>query len=78
MDTICDSLNCVILAAGEGKRMHAPHSKVLCEVAGKPMLRWVIDAVRADAKLQDVDGSGHATPLAARIFRRATGARLPR
>ena len=53
MDTICDSLNCVILAAGEGKRMHAPHSKVLCEVAGKPMLRWVIDAVRASG-IEDI------------------------
>ncbi len=40
-------MSCVILAAGEGKRMHAPHSKVLCEVSGKPMLRWVIDAARA-------------------------------
>lgn len=40
-------LNCVILAAGQGKRMHAAGSKVLCEVAGKPMLRWVIDAARA-------------------------------
>ncbi len=40
--------NCiVILAAGDGKRMHAPVSKVLCEVACKPMLSWVIDAARA-------------------------------
>lgn len=39
-------LQCVILAAGEGKRMHAPHSKVLCEVAGKPLLSWVLSAVR--------------------------------
>jgi len=37
---------CVILAAGEGKRMHAPGSKVLCEVAFKPLLQWVIDAAR--------------------------------
>ncbi len=42
-----DKHGCVVLAAGEGKRMHAPHSKVLCEVAFKPLLGWVIDAVRA-------------------------------
>lgn len=39
--------NVVILAAGDGKRMHAPHAKVLCEVAGKPMLSWVIDTARS-------------------------------
>ncbi len=39
--------NCVILAAGEGKRMHSTSSKVLCEVAYKPMLSWVIDAARS-------------------------------
>ena len=38
--------NAVILAAGQGKRMRAATSKVLCEVAGKPMLNWVIDAAR--------------------------------
>ncbi len=37
---------CIILAAGEGKRMHAKKSKVLCEVAFKPMINWVIDAAR--------------------------------
>ena len=36
----------VILAAGQGKRMRAATSKVLCEVTGKPMLLWVIDAAR--------------------------------
>lgn len=47
MGELASQLNCVILAAGQGKRMHAAGSKVLCEVAGKPMLRWVIDAARA-------------------------------
>ncbi|MGI5888621.1 MAG: bifunctional UDP-N-acetylglucosamine diphosphorylase/glucosamine-1-phosphate N-acetyltransferase GlmU [Oscillospiraceae bacterium] len=36
--------NCVILAAGEGKRMFARSSKVLCEIAYKPMILWVTDA----------------------------------
>ena len=45
--------NCaVILAAGDGKRMHAPVSKVLCEVACKPMLEWVIDAA---SSVEDAD-----------------------
>lgn len=39
----------VVLAAGEGKRMKSNRPKVLCEVLFKPMLRWVLDAVRASA-----------------------------
>ena len=38
--------NCVILAAGEGKRMFARSAKVLCEVAYKPMILWVVDAAK--------------------------------
>ena len=38
--------NAVILAAGAGKRMRSRCSKVLCEVGGKPMLNWVIDAAK--------------------------------
>lgn len=38
--------SCIILAAGEGKRMHSKKSKVLCEVAFKPMINWVIDSAR--------------------------------
>ena len=37
----------VILAGGEGKRMQSELPKPMNEVLGKPMLRWVIDAVRA-------------------------------
>lgn len=39
-----NDLSAVILAAGEGKRMKSKTSKVLCEVAFKPMLNWVIGA----------------------------------
>ncbi|CZT55257.1 Bifunctional protein GlmU [Eubacteriaceae bacterium CHKCI005] len=46
--------NCaVILAGGEGKRMKADGPKVLCEVLFKPMLDWVIDAVRG-AGVEDI------------------------
>lgn len=37
----------VILAAGKGTRMRSERPKPLFEVAGRPMLQWVIDAARA-------------------------------
>ena len=43
----------VILAGGEGKRMGSEKPKTLCEVLSKPMLRWVIDAVK-DAGIDDI------------------------
>src|SRR5690625_1181914 len=36
----------VVLAAGQGTRMKSKRPKVLHEIAGRPMLRLVIDAVR--------------------------------
>lgn len=36
----------IILAGGEGKRMGSEKPKTLCEVLSKPMLRWVIDALK--------------------------------
>ena len=41
------SLHVVILAAGEGKRMRSTLPKVLQPIAGRPMLRHVLDAARA-------------------------------
>ncbi len=37
----------IILAAGKGKRMASELPKVLVQVCGRPMIRYVIDAVRA-------------------------------
>jgi bifunctional UDP-N-acetylglucosamine pyrophosphorylase/glucosamine-1-phosphate N-acetyltransferase/UDP-N-acetylglucosamine pyrophosphorylase len=37
----------IILAAGQGKRMASDLPKVLVPVGGRPMIRYVIDAVRA-------------------------------
>ncbi len=37
----------VILAAGQGKRMQSDLPKVLHEINGRPMVRYVIDAVQA-------------------------------
>ena len=41
------SINVVILAAGQGKRMHSALPKVLHPLAGKPLLRHVTDTARA-------------------------------
>ncbi len=38
--------SCVILAAGDGKRMKSNRPKVLSPVLFKPMLHWVIDAAK--------------------------------
>ncbi len=40
-------LHVIVLAAGEGKRMHSARPKVLQPIAGRPMLAHVIDAARA-------------------------------
>lgn len=39
-----DNLAVIILAAGQGKRMHSDMAKVLHEVKGRPMLHYVMDA----------------------------------
>ncbi len=36
----------IILAAGHGKRMRSDRAKVLHEVCGRPMIRYVVDAAR--------------------------------
>jgi bifunctional UDP-N-acetylglucosamine pyrophosphorylase/glucosamine-1-phosphate N-acetyltransferase len=43
----------VVLAAGEGKRMKSAKPKVVHGLLGKPLIRWVIDAVH-DAGCEDV------------------------
>lgn len=42
------SIAAVILAAGKGTRMQSDLPKVMHEVADRPMLHWVVDAVRSD------------------------------
>src|SRR5438270_515926 len=68
------SLDVVILAAGQGKRMNSDRPKVLHELAGKPLLGHGADAVRAafagDAAIEWVLqaeqlGTGHAVQQAA-------------
>lgn len=52
-------LNVVILAAGQGKRMHSNLPKVLHPVAGKALVRHVIDAARALAPVSLCVVYGH-------------------
>ena len=42
-------MNLVILAAGQGKRMHSDLPKVLHPLAGRPLLAYVLDTARAVA-----------------------------
>jgi bifunctional UDP-N-acetylglucosamine pyrophosphorylase/glucosamine-1-phosphate N-acetyltransferase/UDP-N-acetylglucosamine pyrophosphorylase len=37
----------VVLAAGKGTRMKSDLPKVLCEACGRPLVAWVLDALRA-------------------------------
>ncbi len=54
-------LAAVVLAAGKGTRMKSRHPKVLHRVAGRPMLQYVLDAVRAAGaeRVIVVAGVGH-------------------
>ncbi len=39
-------IRCVILAAGDGKRMKSKKPKVMCPILFKPMIQWVYDYVK--------------------------------
>jgi len=44
---MASSLNVVVLAAGEGKRLKGRHPKVLTPLWGRPAVAWPVDAARA-------------------------------
>jgi bifunctional UDP-N-acetylglucosamine pyrophosphorylase / glucosamine-1-phosphate N-acetyltransferase len=52
-------ISAVILAAGEGKRMKSPMAKVVHEAAGKPLVCWVRDALRAAGVDRQIYIVGH-------------------
>jgi len=54
------SLSIVILAAGQGTRMKSARPKVIHELAGKPLLRHVVDTCRALEPEQVIVVTGHA------------------
>ena len=53
------SLAAIILAAGKGERMKSDLPKVVHEVAGRPMVWWVVDAVRRAGAQRIVLVVGH-------------------
>ena len=68
------SLDVVVLAAGQGKRMHSALPKVLHCLAGKPLLGHVLDTVGALApfRVAVVHGHGGAAVRAAFAARQVT------
>jgi bifunctional UDP-N-acetylglucosamine pyrophosphorylase/glucosamine-1-phosphate N-acetyltransferase/UDP-N-acetylglucosamine pyrophosphorylase len=53
----------IILAAGKGKRMASDLPKVLVPVCGRPMIRYVIDAVRAAGIRRNIAVVGYRSNL---------------
>jgi len=54
------SLSTVILAAGQGKRMHSELPKVLHKLAGTPLLERVVQtALSLDSTMQPIVVYGH-------------------
>lgn len=41
------SVGCIVVAAGRGERLGAGRAKALVELAGRPLLAWALDGVRA-------------------------------
>ena len=44
----------LIVAAGSGERLGAGRPKALVELAGRPMLEWSVDALRAVAAIERI------------------------
>lgn len=49
----------VVMAAGEGKRMKSAHAKVVHQAAGKPLVRWVQDALTQAGANEQIYIVGH-------------------
>ena len=65
-------MNIVILAAGMGKRMNSRLPKVLQPLAGKPMLRHVIDKARQLNPSRLIVVIGHGADAVREAFGDAT------
>jgi bifunctional UDP-N-acetylglucosamine pyrophosphorylase/glucosamine-1-phosphate N-acetyltransferase len=67
-------VNVVILAAGQGKRMHSDIPKVLHALAGKPLLAHVIDAARELSPQRICVVYGHGGEAVREVFAAPSGA----
>ena len=56
-------LTVVVLAAGQGTRLRSKTIKLLHPVAGRPMVSWVLDAVRGLGPSRLVTVVGHQSEL---------------
>ncbi len=59
----CKPLAAIILAAGKGTRMDSDLPKVVHEVAGKPMVQWVVDTVREAGADRVILVVGHGSEI---------------
>ncbi len=67
-DVLSSPLTAVILAAGHGTRMRSSIPKVMHPICGRPMVDWVLNAVReAGAKDVKVIANPHHADLAAHL-----------
>ena len=60
----------IILAAGQGKRMKSEKAKVLHEVCGRPMIRYVVDAARGAGARTIIVVVGYAADQVRQCFAR--------
>ncbi|HOE57789.1 MAG TPA: NTP transferase domain-containing protein, partial [Bacillota bacterium] len=65
MGSAC-SITCIILAAGEGKRMYSKAPKVLHKVCGIPMVEYVINCARELSDKEPVVVIGHGAEQVAK------------
>ena len=63
MNDTSSKLDAIILAAGKGTRMQSDLPKVMHEVAGRPMINWVIDASRKAGARRIIVVIGHRGDL---------------
>ena len=71
----CDRLDdvndlAIVLAAGKGTRMKSDLPKVLCPVRGRPMIDFVLDALRASGVDHMVVVVGYRSDLVREALRR--------
>lgn len=69
-------LGAVILAAGKGTRMKSDLPKVVHEVAGAPMVRWVVDACRQVGCTNIVLVVGHRQEDVRAVFEKGADASM--
>ncbi len=62
------SLRAIVLAAGQGTRMQSEMPKVLYEVAGRPLVSWVVDAVSELSPDEIVVVVGHGAEMVRQVL----------